>query len=75
MVVTVRECITEGPSRILPFLRDSSVYIHAVGLCRGCHIVGCGGEWFGLGMLFCAKRSVGMSFAIVGGGVRGMLGI
>ena len=34
---------------------------------------GCGREWSGLGLLFCAGRSIGRSFAMGGGGVRGML--
>jgi hypothetical protein len=73
VVVAIGECITEVPIHGLPLLRDTFVYIHAVGLCRGCHSVGCGGERFGLGVCFCLGRSIGRSFPMVGGGMRGML--
>ena len=73
MVVAVGEYIIETPIRGLSFLRDPSVAIHAVGLCRGCHSVGCGGERSGLGMCFCVGQGIGRSFAMVGGGLRRML--
>jgi len=72
-MVDVEECMTEAPSRILPFLRDSSVYIHALGLCRDCHNIGCGGEGFGLRVCCCAGRGIGWSFEMSGGGLRGVL--
>ncbi len=72
-MVAVGECITEAPIRGFPFLRDPFVYIHAARLCRRCHSVGCGGEQSRLGACFCVGRSIERSFAMVGGGVRGML--
>ena len=73
-MVAVRECITEAPIRDLPVLRDPSVYIHSVGLCRGCHSICCGGERSELGVCFCVGQSIiYRSFAMVGGGVRGMM--
>jgi hypothetical protein len=44
-----------------------------MGLCRGCHSIGCGGERFGSGVWFCARRSIWRSLGMVGGGVRGVL--
>ena len=73
MVVAVGECITEAPIRGFPVLSDPSVYIHSVGLCRGCHSIGGGGKRSGSGVYFCDGRGIWRSFAIVGGGVRGML--
>ena len=70
-MVAIGECITEAPIRGLPVLMDPSVYIHSVGLCRGCHSIGCGGERYGLGLCFFGGRSIWRSFAIVGGGVGG----
>ena len=72
MVVVVGEYITEAPIRGLPVLRDPWVYIHSVGLCKGCHSIGCGGERYGSGLCFCVERSMWRPLAMVGGGVRGM---
>ncbi len=72
-MVAVGECMTEAPIRGLPVLRDPSVYIYSVVLCRGCHSIGCGGEQHGSGVCLCVGRSIWRSFAIVGCGVRGVL--
>ena len=52
-MVAIGECITEVHIIGFPVVRDSSVYIHSVGLCRGCPSIGCGGERFGLGYVLC----------------------
>ncbi len=73
MVVAVGECMIAVAIRGLHVVRDPSMYIHSLGLCSGCHIIGCGGERSGSGVWFCVGRSIWRSFAIVAGGVRGML--
>jgi hypothetical protein len=72
-VVAVGECMTEAPIRGLPVLKEPSVYIHSMGLCRGCHCIGCGGERSRSGVCFCVGRSIWRSFAMVGCGVRWVL--
>ena len=52
MVVVFGKCITAAHIRGLLVLSDPSVYIHSVGLCRGCRIIGCGGERSGSGLVF-----------------------
>ena len=49
------------------------MYIHALGLCRGYHSIGSGGDRSGLRVWFCAGQRIRRSFDINGGGVRGML--
>ena len=49
-MVAVGECITEASICGLSVLRDPSVYIHSVKLCRGCQNIGCGGERSGSGL-------------------------
>ena len=39
-------------------LWDSSVYIHSVGLCTGCHSIGRGGKRSGSGVCFHVGRSI-----------------
>ncbi len=42
MVVFVGEWITDAPCLGFPYLCEPSVNVHASGLCRGCHGIGCG---------------------------------
>jgi len=73
VVGAVGECMTEAPICGLPILREPLVYIHSVGLCRGCHNIGCGGERSRSGVCFCIGLSVWRSFAMVGCGVMWVL--
>ena len=69
VMVDVGKRTTEAPSHGLPILRDLSVYIHALGLCRGCHSIVCGREESGLRVWFCTCRIIGRSFTLSGCGV------
>ncbi len=51
----VEECITAAPTRGFILLREPSVYIHSLGLCTGCHVMG----WRGGRVCLCCDGVVG----------------